>query len=324
LKFLIIGHLCVDVAHPLEGPESEAWGGIAHAIATLGVLAGEGENDTVVPVCGVGEAEQPAFLAWLGRFPAVELSGVYVSKEPTNKIHLYEQEGGVRVACARDIAPPVAFDRLKRFLNADGIMINMSSGFDITLESLDQIRMEVRAKGTPVHFDYHNLTMGVNRHGVRFRRPIPDWRRWAFMIPTVQLNEAELAGLAMEPLTEQQTVGHLLTLGPKGVIVTRGERGATLFTNEHKKVARHDIAGIPAAETPDSTGLGDVFGAAFLYHYAGSSDLPAAAELANRAAALAAGRTRTERWTAPRPAESGPPGDSVSPTGEPIRSRRPS
>jgi hypothetical protein len=294
MELLVIGHLCIDIHHGVGIPEREEWGGIANAIAALGSLADK--DDTIIPLCGVGSAEQQGFLSWLARYPAVETSTVFLQEEPTNCIHLYEQNDGTRVACAKAIAPPIPFERVKKYLSVDGILINMESGFDISLETLDRIRMEVRGKNVVTHFDYHNLTMGINGNGERFRRPLSDWRRWAFMNTTVQLNEEETAGLAVERLSEHQTVGHLLTLGTRGVVITRGSRGATLYTNEHKKVARHDTAVIPASATEDATGLGDAFGAAFVHHLVQSSDLIASVEAANRIAAEAASRSRNERW----------------------------
>jgi sugar/nucleoside kinase (ribokinase family) len=179
----------------------------------------------------------------------------------------------------------------------------MVSGSDISLETLDQIRMEIRARETPIHLDYHNLTTGIGEGRERFRRPLAEWRRWAFMLTTVQLNEEEASGLTVDRLTEQQLTGHLLTLGISGVLITRGPRGATLFGNEHKRVVRRDFAGIPAAEVGDRMGLGDVFGGAFLYRFVSTSDLSASAEFANQTAARAAAQSVAgpldEEWISP-------------------------
>lgn len=222
-------------------------------------------------------------------------SGIYTLEAPTNAIHVYKQPTGTRIACAADIAPAIPFDRIKKFLGVDAAIVNMASGFDITLETLDMIRMELRPRSTPIHFDYHNLSMGVSGNGERFRRPIPDWRRWAFMNTSVQLNEEETVGLAMEKLTEAQTVGHLLTLGVHAVLITRGAGGSTLFTSEHKKVLRHDFPAEEGVGGHDSTGLGDIFGAAFAFHHAQHADMAAATEFANRFAGTAAALPRAER-----------------------------
>jgi len=175
---------------------------------------------------------------------------------------------------------PIPFSRIKPHLGADGILLNMVSGNDITLDTLDELRMAVRPRAVPIHFDYHNLTLGSGEGGKRQRRPLEEWRRWAFMLDTVQLNEEEIAGLTIERMTEQQTAGHLLTLGVKGVLVTKRERGVTVYRNERKHVMRQDIAVNDGTDLIPSVGHGDVFGASFLYHYLSLADLLASAEKA--------------------------------------------
>jgi len=297
MKLLVLGHLCVDGVHRGGKLVRERWGGIANAVAALGALAGPA--DTIVPVCGVGAPEREGFLRWLGGFAAVDASGVFALEGPTNRIDLYDRPGAPAVACAQSIAPPVPYERIRKHLAADGILINMFSGADITLETLDQIRMEIRPRETPVHFDYHNLTTEVSAERARVRRPLEDWRRWAFMLQSVQLNEEEAAGLTVDRLTEQQLTGHLLTLGTGGVLITRGARGATLFVSEHKKIIRHEVPCTPVERAPGAQGAGDVFGAAFLHRYLATRDMALAAAFAAATAAASAAGPDPGEWRAP-------------------------
>jgi sugar/nucleoside kinase (ribokinase family) len=293
MKFLVLGHLCLDHIHTPDGNEIRSFGGIYYAVTALAVLAER--SDRVIPVFGVGREDHAMLLKDLARFPAIDASGIYQLDEPTNQVHLSYRAGGTRTECSRHIAQPVPFDRIRPHLAVDGILVNMISGFDLTIETLDQIRMAVRSHGTPIHFDYHSLTLGVRDDHERVRRPLDDWRRWAFMTETVQLNEEEVAGLARDGMTELQTVGHLLTLGPKAVIVTRGERGASLFINEKKKVVRTDLPAVAVDRTVDATGCGDVFGAVFFQRYLRTHDMKAAAQAANRAAAVKARLAGSDR-----------------------------
>jgi sugar/nucleoside kinase (ribokinase family) len=221
----------------------------------------------------------------LKQFPNIDTSGIFKFEDPTNRVHLYYKDQQTRVECSRDIALPIPYGKIRRHLSVDGVLINMISGFDITLETLDHIRLAIRSHNIPLHFDYHSLTLGIRENHERFRRPVEDWRRWAFMDDTVQLNEEEIGGLAVDRLSERQTIGHMLTLSVKGVVVTRGERGATLYHSEHKKILRNDIDGIKLEHPRDTTGCGDVYGAAFHFQYVKTRDLVAAAEFANRVAA---------------------------------------
>ncbi len=288
MKFLVVGHLCLDVIHPIDAPEIQSYGGIYYSVATLAALLGE--NDTVLPVFGVNKNDhEPLVHHFKEQFPNVDTSGIFPFDEPTNSAHLFYQDSETRIECSKDISRPIPFARIRDFLKVDGILINMISGFDITLETLDEIRMAVRDRKTPIHFDFHSLTLGVRGNHERFRRAVSDWRRWCFMTDTIQLNEEEIAGLPLEKMSEEQTIGHMLTLGVKGALVTRGERGVSMFSYDHKKVIRKDVAGLKIARARDATGCGDVFGAAFQMKYVKSRDLLEAAEFANRVAAKKAG-----------------------------------
>jgi sugar/nucleoside kinase (ribokinase family) len=275
MKFLIIGHYSYDVLHEQDGREHLQAGGLHQAIALLSSLCSR--QDRILPVFGVHSTEYQQVVETLRQCSNVETAGIYAIDSPTHRVHYYPGADGTRVACVKEIAPPIPYDRIKKFLDVDGILVNMVSGSDLALDALDEIRMAVRGTTTKLHFDFHNLTLGIGKDHERVRRPVVEWRRWAFMIDTVQLNEEEIAGLAVDSLSEQETAGHLLTLSVKGVLVTRGVEGASLYYNEHKKILRKDFPA-PATDAGPRVGGGDLFGVAFLWHYCRTGDLFAAAE----------------------------------------------
>jgi sugar/nucleoside kinase (ribokinase family) len=274
LKFLLIGHCAVDIFHGSR--TTERFGGIINSAIALASVAGP--RDTIIPVCGVHADDADALLAHLARFPAIATDAIFSMKAATNRVEYYPRTDGPMVACPKEIAPPIPFEKIKPFLGCDGIHLNMISGFDITLECLDTIRMAVRGENIPVHLDFHNLTLGVNERHERFRRPLELWRRWAFMIDTVQGNTEEIGGLSLERMTEERTVGHILSLGVKAVIVTRGMAGVTLYSAEHKVISRKDFATGNGVHVTLPVGAGDAFGAGFLFRYASSHDPAVAVE----------------------------------------------
>ena len=293
MNILVIGHLCLDVIRPISGPETRSYGGIYYTVITLASLMQK--SDKVIPIFGVNKNDYQPLIDHLAQFPAVDTSGIFKFDEPTNTVHLYYENTESRTERSVNIAKPIPYSRIRRHLSVNGILVNMISGSDIELETLDHIRIAVRSHNIPIHLDVHSLTLGVNESNGRFRRPVEEWRRWAFMMDTVQLNEEEILGLTREGLTEEQTAGHLLTLGIKGVVVTRGSKGASVYQNEKKHLLRKDIKGIAVDNVTDTTGCGDIFGAAFFWRYMETMNLEESCALANKVAASRVGSPGANR-----------------------------
>jgi hypothetical protein len=280
MRLLVLGHLSLDVFHAADGSEREEPGGLFRSVAVLSSLCGK--NDRIIPVASVGTKEYQQILGRFEALPGVDTDGLYRQSVPVHRVHYFFRDAQDYVECAKELAPPIPFQRIKPHLDVDGILLNMVSGVDIALETLDEIRMAVRNDSIPIHLDYHNLTTGVNDRNERVRRPLVEWRRWAFMVDTVQCNEEEIAGLTLEGLPEVSTVGHMLTLGVKGVLVTRGARGVSVYSSQHKSLIREDIPVPPDNVIQSTIGHGDRFGAAFWFHYRKTRDLAAAAREAVR------------------------------------------
>lgn len=288
MKITVIGHLCLDFPADQSSVSAEQsafeYGGIYYAVATLANLASA--DDEVVPVFGVGESDYDDLMERLKKYSNVDRSGIFRMTGPTNRVRVLSANGSSsRIECSTHIAPAIPFSRIEPYLNTDGVIVNMISGFDITIETLDHIRMYVRDRGTPVHLDIHSLTLGIEEHSKRFRRPLTDWRRWCFMLSCIQLNQEEAAGLTAERYDETTLINHLMPLMVNTVVITRGKEGATVITQDRKRLSRHEIAPVQTDSSYDPPGCGDVFGAAYFYNLLKSNDPVSAAEIANRIAA---------------------------------------
>jgi len=223
----------------------------------------------------------------LRSMPHVDVSGLFPVKGTTNEVTLiYGQRGTPRIECSSHIADPIPLVRIKPYLDTNGILVNMVSGSDITLETLDHIRMGTRDAHIPIHFDFHSLTLGIDPQYKRFRRPLTDWRRWCFMQHSIQMSEEEGLGLSAERHNEPTLINQLMPLMVQALIITRGEKGATIITQDvHKRLSRLDIPGVPVAAV-DTTGCGDVFGAIYFSSVLSGTSQFDAAVRANAVAAL--------------------------------------
>lgn len=284
----VVGHICKDIIHYSDknNDQKQYFGGIIFSVLTLANLASE--KDRIQPVFGIGQNDYDNLKSILEKFKNIDTSGIYKLKSPTNEVHLfYKKNLDTRIECSKNISPPIPFNRIKSMLDCDGILINMVSGSDITLETLDQIRVETRENKIPIHFDFHSLTLGIDQEFKRFRRPLMDWRRWCFLINSIQMSEEEAKGLTTEKYNEEMLINHLMPLMVNTLLITRGARGVTIVhQDDHKNLSIKDIKGISYGKTIDTTGCGDVFGAAFLYNFLKTKDDYSAAEFANKVAAL--------------------------------------
>ncbi|HUL43986.1 MAG TPA: carbohydrate kinase family protein [Bacteroidota bacterium] len=285
----VIGHLCLDVIHHADGSESRGYGGIYFSVATLANLLSD--EDTIRPVFGVGKNEYDEFVEHLSRYPNVDCSGIFKIPGSTNQVRLEYSSKEERIECSQFISDPIPWKRIRPSVaHADLVLVNMISGMDITLETLDELRMEIREDHIPVYLDVHSITLGVNPDFTRFHRPVEQWRRWLFMLHGAHLNETEAAVLTAERLDEQTLAKHILAMNTKTLQVTRGARGCTAYIDEHKHIQRIDVAGFEPEKGIDSTGCGDVFSAAYCAHYGKSRNISAAVEFANRVAGTKAQR----------------------------------
>ncbi len=283
MKILVIGHLCLDVIHHADGTETQSPGGIFFSVATLANILPK--SDAILPVFGIGKNDYDSIIKLLERYPNIDTSGLFKINGPTNQVLLQYQDVSERIECSKHISEPVPFKKIKPHLDADMILLNMISGYDIALETLDEMRMEVRDAHTPIYMDVHSLTLGIREDCTRFHRPVETWRRWLFMLHAAQMNEEEAAILTGEQYDEDGLAKQVLALNTKALIITRGSRGCTAYVDSHKHTQRHDCTGIPLGKTVDPTGCGDVFAAAYSAHYMRTKDIPGSLAFANRIAA---------------------------------------
>ncbi|MEW5797928.1 MAG: carbohydrate kinase family protein [Bacteroidota bacterium] len=290
MKITLIGHFCVDVFHKTDGTEEKKFGGIYHAVAAMSNIASE--KDILIPVFGVGKQEIEEVKSLFLQLRNVDVSGIFELPGDSNLVRYYDDQPNERV---ENVSPPIQFKAIRDYLNVDGIYINMISGADITLETLDRIRLEVRSKRIPIHFDVHSLTLSVNPDGTRFRRAMSDWRRWCFMTDSIQMNEEEAHGITLEHFGDEAFAKQMMPLMVKAFVITRGKEGVTLFRDEHKVLKRNDYTD-GRNETPVSDiGSGDIFGASFLYGYLKKKNYMDAAQFAQQVASHSTRFTISEK-----------------------------
>src|SRR4030065_53912 len=112
------------------------------------------------------------------------------------------------------------------------VLINMISGYDISLDQLKRLRKNYSGM---IYFDVHTFSRGLDENGHRIFRRIADFNEWAQCIDILQTNESELLTLS-DKKEEAEIVDELFSYGINQIIITKAERGATVFFREHKLV----------------------------------------------------------------------------------------
>jgi hypothetical protein len=306
MKFGVIGEPCIDFIHR-GGKESKSLGGILYSAVSLAVIA---PGDEVYPIMNLGNDEYDNIVSFLGKFPNIKTDFINRVQRKTRVVNLYYKGLDVEFECPKtgkrktydreesstDPAMPVDYDWIKPALSQlEGILVNMVSGIDITIETLQQIRKNYKGY---IHLDIHNVVMQTNDKGERTQSSINNWEAWCCSSDTLQMNESELHIITPEKLSEYEFAERVLTTGAesygKALVVTRGKAGVSLFRKVKKKVMgeeyfeidKSDLATIESNHFADSTGCGDVFASGFFYKSIKNNrhDYKASMNFANRTA----------------------------------------
>ena len=274
MNILVVGQSVVDKIID-EGSDSVKPGGIFYTVVSM--LSQAGKEDNIYLCSSIDKQNdklfKPAyskikndFLVYVDSIPQVELKvgGICERKETYSK-------------AAQNLLLPA--ENLNRF---DGILINMISGFDISLDQLKHLRKNYDGL---IYFDVHTFSRGLDENGHRNFRRIEDFNEWSQCIDILQANESELLTLS-DKKEEAAIVDKLFSCGIKQIIITRAERGATVFYKEQNSVKRIHKDALKT-NVVNKVGCGDVFGAVYFHNYIRNKNVILALEQANLFAGIA-------------------------------------
>jgi hypothetical protein len=284
----------MDYIHRGENRADKQFGGILYSVVSLAVIAGK--EAEIFPVMNLGMDEYENVVSFLGRFENIQTKYICKSKHKTRVVNLfYDDKNSVmntapgsydREESSTEPTLPVEYFQIKDILNEiDGILVNMVSGVDLTIDTFKKIRENFSGY---IHMDLHNLVMQTFPDGTRVRFPLKNWNQWC-IADTLQMNEAEIAVLTGDNVTEYEVAERILSSGIVNcIVVTRGIQGVSLYQIKDSHLNRADIKAISNPNFIDSTGCGDVFASGFFYNNVKnkSKDIEASMKFANEMASL--------------------------------------
>ncbi len=282
MKLLVIGQSVADIIN-FNGEETLKPGGIFYSVAALNNF--KEIQDKISLVTAV---DKKYYLLFKEEYEKLG-EKIFNQVENIPKVHLKIELEEERHETYENINQNLVFS-ISNLNSFDGILINMITGFDITLEQLKDIRKKY--KGI-IYFDVHTFSRGLDDKMQRYFRIIPGFKEWAPNIDIIQVNKNELKTLA-EKETEEEIINEVFNYGIKYLILTLEDKGAKVFFKENDAVKSIYEPAIKI-NVRNKVGCGDVFGAIFFYGYiSGGKEFPEHRNIrkvlktANRAAGFAA------------------------------------
>ncbi len=278
-RICVIGTINKDLILPYKGAPIESFGGIFYTTGILAYLAA-GQHE-IVPVSFVGEDVAATLKAVLKQLPGVRTDGLIPLEQKNHKVILEYQSLSERREKALFNFPPLEWVHLEPWLDADFFIVNLITGWDLSLEAYLKLSDRVRER---LYTDIHYLVMGVDGLGRRFPRKVPEADRWLGGARFVQMNQREFEVLAEGKRDESEFFqAHLAA--DQVLLITRGGRGTVLLYHKQTRVRRKAFAAYHPPQVVDTTGCGDAFGAGFVHAWLEAPDLYRAVDFANRVGA---------------------------------------
>ena len=274
MNFLVIGHSVVDEIFEKHSNTIKP-GGIYYTVISL--LSLVESKDKIFLCTNTAEGNPDLF-----GFVYNQVENTFIRKVKSIPfVKLVISENGERKETYTEldenlILPEEDFDLF------DGILINMITGYDVSLNQLNEL---IKNFDGLIYFDVHTLSRGVDNNLERNFRRIKNFDLWTECIDILQANESELQTLS-DKGKEIEIVEELLSYRIKQVLITRSDRGATVYFLDNKSVVRIDEIALKV-KSMNKVGCGDVFGAVYFYNYIKNKNVKLALEKANIYAGIA-------------------------------------
>ena len=273
MKILLIGHSIIDHLE-ITGKELIKPGGILYS--TIGMLSFKKNEDEIFLLTGINENNSGLFNKIYSK---VNLDySCKVNDMP--EVFLKTFEDKEREEVYKNLSSQLSLDKVSNWNQFDGILINMITGYDLSLEQLRYIRKSFKGL---ICFDVHTLSRGIDKNMKREFRSVPEPEKWLANIDVLQCNESELKTVIDKD--EPEAAENILSMGPIILIVTKGEGGVTAYSKMKSEIISYNL---PAEKVKviNKIGCGDIFGTIFFYSYLSSKNILESLKLANKIAGL--------------------------------------
>lgn len=253
-KFMIVGPVTRDRIVKKDKVFNTIGGGVYYQSA---VTSGFGVDNTVVTTLArkdvdlLDQFSKTAQIVPVYTVKTMEFENTYPDLNPNHRIQRSTiPENPIETNIFKDL-------NLQEY---DALLLSPLSPYDIPLETLKYLHKQDK----PIYLGAQGY-LRHEKHGKVVLKPWGDYQNFLKLVDFLFLDEMEARAILGNPRENCAEIAQLLSsFGPGEVIVTRGDRGATIYSQ--KPVENHNIHEIPAfppEEIVDPTGLGDTFMAAY-------------------------------------------------------------
>jgi sugar/nucleoside kinase (ribokinase family) len=278
MKIIVIGHSIIDHLEDIGEKKSKP-GGIFYS--TIGINSIRKSTDQIYLLTGWN---RNSFHLFEDLYSKVDL-------DRTNKLanmpEVYLKVSGKseREEVYKNMARNLSINSVTDWNIFDGVLINMITGGDISIDQINYIRKKFKGK---IYFDIHTLSRGIDDKMKREFRPIPDIKEWLACVDILQCNESELKTIVTNQ-NENESAIKILSSGPNILIITKGSSGAQVYYRINREVKNLFVNAVKV-NSVNKIGCGDIFGAVFFYTYISTNDILVSLNNANKAGAVTAAR----------------------------------
>jgi sugar/nucleoside kinase (ribokinase family) len=253
-KFMIIGPLTKDRIVKKDKFFDTVGGGVYYQSA---VISGFRMENTVITTLSLRDKDllqqfrETTHIIPVYTKDTMEFENIYPDDNPNHRI----QKSRVPV---NPIKPSFFHDiNLQEY---DVMLLSPLSPYDIPLETIKYLHKQ----DIPIYLGAQGYLRRVQNDKVVLK-PWEDYRSFLKLVDYLFLDELEarvILGNSSDKCAEIAEV--LSTFGPEEVIITRGDRGAVIYSkNPIGNSNSYEIPAFPPEEIVDPTGLGDTFMAAY-------------------------------------------------------------
>ena len=173
MKISVIGTIIKDYLYPYNGGIIQGFGGIHFTISHLSAIFRD--TDLIIPITYVGKDIYNDFIKIIKKLKNVSSEGLFQYNRRNNSVILKYSSNYERMEISKYPLPSISIEKIKPYLDTDFLIINMISGWDIKISTVEKFRNIFSGK---IYLDLHSYLLGKKSNGERYYRKPDDFQKW--------------------------------------------------------------------------------------------------------------------------------------------------